>query len=318
MTRPAFYNESQAGEFFLPRYDMVMQEASKVTGKPARLDTFRVGVLGIDAQIGFCYPKASLFVPGAVEDVTRACNFLLDNMDVITNLYFTLDTHRTFQVFFNTLFINDAGQHPEPYTMISAADIDSGKWQPVTQPREIRDYAAQLESLGKYILTIWPFHTMLGSPDHALMPSLYEVAMYHSIVRQIPTTFETKGYHPLTENYSVLAPEVKKILGRSIAQFNTQFFETLTNNDRLYIWGEAKSHCVMWTIKDLLRNLQATDPAMINKVYILEDCMSPVAAVPGADFPAIAEQTMEEFRAAGMNIVKSTDPVIIEQRANIY
>jgi nicotinamidase-related amidase len=115
-----------------------------------------------------------------------------------------------------------------------------------------------------------------------------------------------------------LAPEVKKILGRSIAQFNTQFFETLTNNDRLYIWGEAKSHCVMWTIKDLLRNLQATDPAMINKVYILEDCMSPVAAVPGADFPAIAEQTMEEFRAAGMNIVKSTDPVIIEQRANIY
>lgn len=309
MTRPAFYNESQVGEFFLPRYDMVLQEASKAAVKPAHLDTFKVGVLGIDAQIGFCYPKASLFVPGAVEDVTRACNFLLDNMDVITNLYFTLDTHRTYQVFFNTLFINDAGQHPDPYTMISVADIDSGKWRPVTHQREIRDYVVQLESLGRYILTIWPFHTMLGSTDHALMPSLYEVAMYHSVVRQVPTTFETKGYHPLTENYSIMAPEVKNILGRSVAQFNTQFFEALTNNDRLYIWGEAKSHCVMWTIKDLLQNIQATDPAIINKVYILEDCMSPVPAVPGADFPAIADQTMEEFRAAGINIVKSTDPV---------
>src|SRR5881628_3026651 len=61
---------------------------------PASEDRFRIAAFGIDAQIGFCTPGASLFVPGAVEDTQRTLLWLYRNLDKLTSLCFTLDTHR--------------------------------------------------------------------------------------------------------------------------------------------------------------------------------------------------------------------------------
>jgi nicotinamidase-related amidase len=86
-----------------------------------------------------------------------------------------------------------------------------------------------------------------------------------------------------------------------------RFIQQLQECDRLIIAGQAKSHCVAWTVSDLLDDIILVDPQLAKKVYLLEDCTSPVV-VPGVvDHTDAADASYEWFASAGMNIVKSTD-----------
>jgi nicotinamidase-related amidase len=121
----------------------------------------------------------------------------------------------------------------------------------------------------------------------------------------------------MTENYSVLSPEVRELGDQSVGTFNAAFFEMLMDFDRIYVFGQAKSHCVLSTLRDMQERIAQVDPKLTSKVYILEDATSPVPAPaidplpPALDFPRIAEQAFADLRAAGMNIVKTTDPIAI-------
>jgi nicotinamidase-related amidase len=77
----------------------------------------------------------------------------------------------------------------------------------------------------------------------------------------------------------------------------------------LIIAGQAKSHCVAWTVSDLLEDIALTDLGLAKKVYLLEDCSSPVV-VPGVvDHTEAADAAYERFAKAGMNIIQSTTSV---------
>lgn len=161
---------------------------------------------------------------------------------------------------------------------------------------------------------ISPHHLALpldaGGIGHALVSAVEEACFFHAIARHSQTRFELKGSHPLTENYSVLSPEVtENAQGQAIAQRNQALIQTLLTYDAVVVAGQAKSHCVAWTVADLLSAIQATDPALAQKVYLLEDCTSPVV-VPGVvDFTEAAETTFQRFAEAGMHRVKSTLPL---------
>ena len=323
-TIPSFYDPDRVGELYLERAALVAEEAKSCGEKndirPAAQDEFRVAAFGIDCQIGFCLPGASLFVPGAVEDTRRAIGWIYRNIDKITGLHFSMDTHRVYQIFHPSWWVDSSGRHPDPLTPISSEDVRSGKWLPVAHPRECLEYCQKLEASGKYLLTIWPYHTLLGGVSHALVPALMEAAIFHSIVRRHQSHFETKGTHALTENYSVLSPEVEELAGHTVGAFNAPFFKLLMEYDRVYIFGQAKSHCVLSTLADIQSKVQSIDPDLAAKVWILEDAMSPVPAPPidplppELNFPVVAEEAMERFRQAGMRIVKTTDPVEAEVR----
>jgi nicotinamidase-related amidase len=151
---------------------------------------------------------------------------------------------------------------------------------------------------------------MLGGIGHALVSAVEEALFFHNIARNSQTNFEIKGGNPLTENYSVLRPEVLEgANGRPIAQKNTRFVQKLLNFDAVIIAGQAKSHCVAWTIDDLLTEIMAQDPSLAKKVYLLEDCTSPVV-IPGViDFSAQADAAFQRFQGAGMHLIKSTQPI---------
>ena len=153
---------------------------------------------------------------------------------------------------------------------------------------------------------------MLGGIGHALVSAVEEACFFHTIARSSQTHFELKGGNPLTENYSVLRPEVLDGAdGSAIAQKNTSFIQTLLDFDAVIIAGQAKSHCVAWTIDDLLTEIQATDPALAKKVSLLEDCTSPVV-VPGVvDFTEQADVAFQRFSDAGMQIIKATDALVV-------
>jgi nicotinamidase-related amidase len=139
--------------------------------------------------------------------------------------------------------------------------------------------------------------------------------MFHAYARGTQSWVEVKGGHPLTENYSVMAPEVlSRHDGQPLGQRNTQFLRTLLSADAVVIAGQAASHCVKSSIDDLLSEIAVTDPELARKVYLLTDCMSAVTVPDGkggfvADFTGEAEKALDRFAAAGMKLVKSTDPM---------
>jgi nicotinamidase-related amidase len=177
------------------------------------------------------------------------------------------------------------------------------------------DYTEQLEKSGRYVLTIWPYHALLGGASHALVPALMEAALYHAVARRAETVFEIKGRSAVTENYSVLSPEVRRLGGRAVGEFNTRLFDLLMGHDRLYVFGQAKSHCVRATLLDLMEECRRRDPALLARIHVLEDAMSPVPPPPldplppALDFPRVAADALRTFAAAGMRIVSTRDPV---------
>ena len=275
----------------------------------------RIAAFGIDCQVGFCTPGASLFVPGAVDDTRRTIDWLYRHMDRITGMCFSLDTHRAFQIFHPAFWVDEKGNHPAPLTPVFHEDVRSGKWTPIAHPRECLEYTKKLEASGKYVLTIWPYHTLLGGLSHAMVPALMECALFHALLRNSQTHFETKGTHAMTENYSVLSPEVKELGGASVGTFNAAFFQMLASYDRVYVFGQAKSHCVLSTLKDIEEHIMKTDPSLVDKIYILEDAMSPVPAPPinplppSLDFPRLADEAIAHFKKLGMHVVTTNDPI---------
>ena len=316
---PGFYRPDAVGELYMERAALVAEEAVAFRDRhdirASSMDKTRIAAFGIDCQVGFCTPGASLFVPGAVEDTQRTLDWLYRNLDRITGLHFSLDTHRVFQIFHPAFWVDASGKHPAPLTPITHEDVRQGRWMPIVHPRECLEYTRKLETNGKYVLTIWPFHTLLGGLTHALVPALMEASIFHAIARRHQTHFETKGTHAMTENYSVLSPEVSELGGKTVGGFNAPFFKVLMEYDRIYVFGQAKSHCVLSTLRDLQDRIMATDPGLVDKVYILEDAMSPVPAPPidplpaSLDFPRIAEAAFDDFRKAGFHLVKTTDPI---------
>jgi nicotinamidase-related amidase len=176
--------------------------------------------------------------------------------------------------------------------------------------KHLLHYTQALKEREKYDLTIWPYHAMLGGIGHALAPAVEEAVFFHTIARYSQPEIEIKGQNPLTENYSVIGPEVTTGPdGERIAGRNAKFIHILEEFDAVIIAGEAKSHCVAWTISDLLDDIRRRDQALARKVYLLEDCSSPVV-IPGViDYTEQAEAAYQDFAAAGMHLVRSTTPM---------
>lgn len=295
-----------------------------------RADFTRVGLLVIDNQYTFCHPDGELFVAGrsgdgAIQDSRRLTEFLYRNLAILTGIHCTLDTHRAYAIFHPTFMVNEHGSHPGPFTLVNVKDVREGRWQVTEQlasalgvanivaaQRFLLHYCEELEKKGRYELTIWPFHGMLGGPGHAVVSGLEEACFFHAVARGAQTGFEVKGTNPWTENYSVLGPEVTtNTSGRPLdgAQRNVRFIKQLLEYDVLVIAGQAKSHCVAWTIDDLLADIAQQDPALAQKVYLLEDCTSPVV-VPGViDYTDPANDAFDKFATAGMHVVQSTQPI---------
>jgi nicotinamidase-related amidase len=328
---PQFFNPNRVGEIWKVDYAARAEDGRKYALqhdlKPASASKERIALLLIDVQNTFCTPGFELFVggrsgTGAVDDNVRLCEFIYKNIGTLTHITATMDTHTAHQIFHPIFFVDKDGNHPAPYTDIHLADLTSNKWtfNPALAPnyniapeygqQMMIHYAEALEKKGKYALTIWPYHAMLGGIGHALVPAVEEAIFFHSIARLSPPDFEIKGDKPFTENYSVIGPEVLSgPMGEPLGSRDMKFIQRLQGVDRLYIAGQAKSHCVAWTVSDLLEDIQITDPDLAKKVYLLEDCSSPVVVPDVVDHTGAADAAYARFAEAGMKIVQSTDSI---------
>ncbi len=328
---PPHFSPDRVGEVWnVPYQDRAMEAAAWAREhniQPAYRDTFKTCLLLVDVQNTFCLPNFELFVAGrsgngAVEDNQRLCQFIYRNLHRITDICPTMDTHQAMQIFHAIFFVNEHNEHPAPFTLISVEDISTGKWRfnpalcqrlgwsEEEANRYIAHYVSRLKESGKYELTIWPYHAMLGGIGHALVPAVEEAIFFHTLARNSQPDFQIKGDNPLTENYSVLRPEIlTDHKGGRIAQKNEKLIQKLIAYDAVIVAGQAKSHCVAWTVEDLLNEMIAINKNLPRKVYLLEDCTSPVV-VPGViDYTDAANDAFQKFAEMGAHLVKSTEPM---------
>lgn len=338
---PDFYRSENARDWSYAPDQQALFLAARAWRKehglrPAAADRRRVHLLLIDVQKDFCFPRGTLYVggrsgTGAMDDSDRIARFIYRNLENLSEITCTLDTHFPFQIFSPSFWLDESGEPPSPHQEITTEDIRAGRVRPNPEvidwvepgideswlQKQVEFYCQQLERAGKYKLYLWPPHCLLGSDGHPLVGVIHEARLFHAWSRGARGGIEIKGGHALTENYSVLSPEVLFTWDRrQIAERNARFIQTLLTADAVVIAGEAASHCVMSSVDDLLIEIAALDPELARKVWILSDCMSAVAVPdserPGQfvfDFTPQAEEALERWAAAGMHVVRSTDPM---------
>jgi nicotinamidase-related amidase len=303
--------------------------------RPAADDRERTILLLVDLQKDFCFPEGALYVAGrsgrgALDDNRRVASFLYRNLARVTSTLCTFDSHLPLHIFSPSFWIGADGEPLAAHRVVLAAEIRSGAVRPHSElaswvgrgdlewlGRQVLHYCEELERRGRYALYLWPPHCLVGSPGHAMVGVVQEARLFHAHARHAEAAVEIKGLNVLTEHYSVLQPEITIAHdGTSLARRAAELPAQLLAADRLVIAGQASSHCVKNTLEDLLRWIQGSDPKLARKVYVLEDCMSPVVvsdpAVHGrflADFTAPAEEALERCRQAGMRVVRSTVPM---------
>src|SRR4051812_10719719 len=172
---PAHFDPTTVAEVWRVRYEDRAREAPAWADEhgvgPADEDSPRLCLLAVDVQNTFCIPDFELFVAGrsgtgAVDDSRRLCEFLYRNLGSITQIFPSLDTHHAMQVFHSIWLVDENGNHPPPYTLVSAADVEAGRWRfnPAVAEalgidldyaeRHLAHYTRRLDEGGKYDLTI--------------------------------------------------------------------------------------------------------------------------------------------------------------------
>lgn len=299
---------------YAPRTDEFIQEGRAVGARPASRDTQKVALILVDVQYDFVAPDGNLSVPGAPEDLQRTVEFIYRNTECISSIFASLDTHNQYQIFYPSWWVyDDNGQHPDAWTMISlntkgeAVDMAGRRVRPVIDPLwTLRDYLPTLKANAAKDLMLWPYHCMEGSQGRNIMPSLFEALTYYSAARLSQVNYITKGTCPRTEHFGIWGAEVPDPRDPSTS-INAAILDVLGQHDLVYVAGQAKSHCVLETMRQTL-NYFRNQPEVIRKLRFLDDCTSSVVA-PGIDFDALANEELRKMEKSGIVRVKSTDPI---------
>ena len=234
----------------------------------------KIALLLIDPQHDFCHPQGALYVPGANQDVLRIANFIDSHSDKINQLIITLDTHQVIDISHPGFWSNDDGLAPEPFTTISAADVDNLNWIPKFNPGYVRNYLHKLEDQGQFQHVIWPEHCIIGSRGAALDDTISAAVIRwaHREGRNYKTV--VKGLHPYTEHFGAFQAQLP-VHGAPETELNTKLLDSLKPFDKILLAGEARSHCVASSLAQIMQYA----PGLVSKLVVLTDCMSDVAGL---------------------------------------
>ena len=260
----------------------------------------KVQLLAIDCQNDFSNPKGSLFVPGADQDMDRLSRFIGRLEKKLDKIHVTLDSHKVMQVFHSAFWVNSKNEHPTPFTIISVDDVTKGVWQTTIIGLRIRgqEYVETLAARGRYPLIIWPYHTLIGSWGHALVPSVSDAIIQWEKNRKKMADYCVKGDFFMSEHYGALEAEVPAPEEPN-TMLNAGLVKTLQEADVLVIAGEALSHCVKATVEQVA---QAFGEENIKKFVLLEDCCSSVGG-----FDKLGKDFVNDMVKRGMRVEKSTE-----------
>lgn len=278
-----------------------------------------IELLGIDTQYDFCdvpdqfkarnvdfetgkevLINPALPVTGAWEDSIRLAQFIKKAGHLINRITITLDTHQQYDIAHPLFWKDPTGAHPNPFTLITSQEIKDGVWIPMD--KNMKDYAIEyteaLEKGGFYQLFIWPPHCLVGTVGHNVISPIMEQLKEWENKYISRVNYVTKGHNPYTEHYGGFQAEYP-LHNDPTTQMNTKLIERFEKADIILLTGQALSHCVASTVRQLANNFGEQN---IHKLVLLVDTTSSVTGFEknGTDFIA-------EMNARGMKVMKTTD-----------
>jgi nicotinamidase/pyrazinamidase len=298
------------------------------------ITTTTTTLLLIDVQKDFHPPHGSLAIPTAGEDAKRIVTILQDM--TVDRVVVTLDSHHKLHIA-HPYFWWDQNElyHPPPFTIIRHDDIVSGLWKPrkelsalsswrtllspsssipqwmsdliqenddndriatIDLTKYVLEYTKRLEEKGRFHLCIWPEHCLIGTDGHAMVDNVRQALDEWSDRTGGTIEFIFKGQNLLTEMYSALEADVPVSKETS---YNDDLLASLLESGKLLVCGQAMSHCVNYTLRDIVRKWP---PSRRSDIYLITDCAS---AVPG--FESDAETFVMDMKAIGVQTVTSTE-----------
>ena len=303
-TAPEMFDARDAlREAYAARIEEFSEAGRRAGLSAAREDRERMAVILVDYQHDFVDTAGTLAVPGAQEDVARFLRWFYANGERITTVYASLDTHVPYSIFYSSWWHNArTGEHPQPFTVITEEDVVNGVWEPVAREEEgwSREYVRRLKEEARKELMIWPYHTMEGTLGHMLSAPVSEAIAWHSAAREAEPVYVVKGLTPRTEYYGIFGAEIADTADSGL---NIPLLDAVMAHDRVYIAGEAKSHCVLETERQIARYCEGRTE-LLRRVYALKDCTSSVQH-PAVDFDALAEEELGRLERQGMRVIES-------------
>lgn len=272
----------------------------------------RVCVLLLHLQKDFCLREGSLYAGGrdgngAVGDSGRIAGFIYRNLRSLAGTTAVFDAHFLFQTTlgplqmpFAALWTRD-GKPVPAHTFVTTDEIRSGAVEPDPVAAgfigsfsrgQVLANCDYLDRLGQSRLYLLPRHCTLGGDGHSLVGVIHEARMFHALVR---------GAQP--QNVADGAPALAGPPTRAVGIGDTR------DVDALVVAGQIGSHCFR-----SFNLLSAISPSLIRKTYVLSDCVSAVTLPDGAggftaDYTPVVEDMLQKLSAAGMRLVKSTEPM---------
>lgn len=278
-------------------------------------------LLIIDPQNDF-HGGGSLAVPGADDDARRLATFIRSKSSAIDNIVITMDTHAKMHIAHAAFWKSGENDTDSPpaFSTITAAEVAAGTWVPRDKSlfSWCSQYLAALEKgsdgRAKFQLVVWPEHCLQGSTGHAVNADIFAAVNEWSGVGK-HVRWVNKGQNNLTEMYSALAAEVP-VPDDTNTHMNHALRDDLLpavavggdggggggngTTTRLIVAGQAKSHCVNFTLRDIMGPQPGR--AVSEQVFLLEDCMSSVAG-----FEEAAATFSADMAALGIRCTTSTD-----------
>jgi nicotinamidase-related amidase len=246
----------------------------------------------------------------------RLAQWLSHNLQAVQSITVTLDSHASVGIERTTFWLQANGTPVEPFTVITAADVQAGRYVPRERagvpfngidavngqtPRHAQAvaYLHALEAGGQRTLVVWPVHCVLGTWGHNIHSGLaYAIAQWELHSGRICHKV-IKGLNPLTEQYSAFRAEVPRS-DDAHTRLNRALLDRLASGtNTLLVAGEALSHCVAASVQDMLVHLPA---ARVAQMVLLTDCMSPVTG-----FEAAGQAFLDQARARGVRTLALKD-----------
>jgi nicotinamidase/pyrazinamidase len=246
---------------------------------PAFDEQGQICVLIIDPQDDFM-DEGSLPVPGAKSDMNRLISFFEKNDTKISSVSVTLDTHSLFHIGnAHSYTDNHDKELPEQITVYNPNEHHP-KQTIKGLKTHIDLYAAKLEKQGKSHI-LWPLHCQLGSHGHAVYLPLFKQLKKWSNTTRTEVRYVIKGCDTKYENFSVFRSagvdgNNYKNPNKEAFKFNIDLAQQLYKFPKLYIAGEARTHCVFDSVTDYVNWVKSRKNPNNQQIYILWDCMSDI------------------------------------------
>lgn len=252
----------------------------------------------VDFQNDFCDPRGALFVPGADQDCVRVAEFLRVHAAHVDALYVSCDRHPRMHVAHPCFWRSLTGDALGPFDTVSFERLRSGACVPVRvgYVQTVAGYLAFRAYTGKGPLYLWPEHCVRGSWGQAVHPLIVEaVRFWQRAHRTRHPQFFFKGENPCVEQFSVLSSEYLASQGTADSLF-VKRCQMLRAHERIFVAGEALSHCVVCTLQDMQR------AGVLSRVSLLKDGSS---VVPGFEQKTAA--SVQTLCAQGLTWLRMTE-----------